>query len=486
MARKFLDKDGLTALWAKIVDKINSLGDSLASVAFSGSYNDLSNKPTIPDVSGKVNKSGDTMSGQLKTSFKESVAMGSFHSPDATLPDFCNAIRFSSGATGSVVITNDYTQNGVTVVNGWYNFFYSPHRSGGVNGESSGDNCNYGTLILSAMTSNRNPYIIRITGASPYISNIYKVTVENDVAGKVSKTGDTMSGKLTFSNTTRNIEVPARAVSYVSGAQGNAALYVPATYNADAWYPAVCVQTKGGGSWQIGNYNNECLDFVNFTKANIDAGKNEMQGQFRLEPNGSFTAPKTCMIADGSIICKSPAMPANPTSGSTYLNGLYLRDNANDDYCYIRAHSSSTEKGMQIEVRRSINGSYVYNTLNMRINESGTKTVQVSDAAAWRSAIGAQGALSVSDVSYTRKHASVSNDFKVWRWGNVVTIGGYFSCGATIAANTVLWDGLPKPKNNMFFTWQGYDFNLRTDGAIRTNGQIIAKTYNVALTYVCT
>lgn len=28
MARKFLDKDGLTALWAKIVDKINSIGDN--------------------------------------------------------------------------------------------------------------------------------------------------------------------------------------------------------------------------------------------------------------------------------------------------------------------------------------------------------------------------------------------------------------------------------------------------------------------------
>ena len=61
MARKFLDKDGLTALWAKIVDKINSLGDSLASVAFSGSYNDLTNKPTIPDISGKVDKTGDPL-----------------------------------------------------------------------------------------------------------------------------------------------------------------------------------------------------------------------------------------------------------------------------------------------------------------------------------------------------------------------------------------------------------------------------------------
>lgn len=38
---------------------------TLATVATSGSYNDLSNKPTIPDISTKVSKSGDTMSGAL-------------------------------------------------------------------------------------------------------------------------------------------------------------------------------------------------------------------------------------------------------------------------------------------------------------------------------------------------------------------------------------------------------------------------------------
>ena len=41
---------------------------SLATVATSGSYNDLSNKPTIPDISTKVSKSGDTMTGRLNFS----------------------------------------------------------------------------------------------------------------------------------------------------------------------------------------------------------------------------------------------------------------------------------------------------------------------------------------------------------------------------------------------------------------------------------
>ena len=38
---------------------------SLSKVATSNSYNDLDNKPEIPDFSDKVNVSGDTMTGLL-------------------------------------------------------------------------------------------------------------------------------------------------------------------------------------------------------------------------------------------------------------------------------------------------------------------------------------------------------------------------------------------------------------------------------------
>lgn len=48
-----------------LATELDGLEDDLKTVAFSGSYNDLSNKPTIPDISGKVNKSGDTMAGDL-------------------------------------------------------------------------------------------------------------------------------------------------------------------------------------------------------------------------------------------------------------------------------------------------------------------------------------------------------------------------------------------------------------------------------------
>lgn len=45
--------------------KISKWLSDLKTVAFTGSYNDLTDKPTIPDISTKVSKSGDTMDGSL-------------------------------------------------------------------------------------------------------------------------------------------------------------------------------------------------------------------------------------------------------------------------------------------------------------------------------------------------------------------------------------------------------------------------------------
>lgn len=85
-----------------------------------------------------------------------------------------------------------------------------------------------------------------------------------------------------------------RAVSYIVGAKGDAALYCPKTYNAAAWYPAVCLETKGGGSWQIGNYNDETLQFVYATKANRDSSTNTVH----IASLPSITANKTICFTD--------------------------------------------------------------------------------------------------------------------------------------------------------------------------------------------
>lgn len=108
------------------------------------------------------------MTGQIKTSFKQSVAMGSYCASAATIPDLLTELRYSSGCAGSVNITTAYTLTaGGSIATGWYNFIYSPHRSGGNNGAASGgDNCDYGTLELFGMTVGSAHYRIRFSSGS--------------------------------------------------------------------------------------------------------------------------------------------------------------------------------------------------------------------------------------------------------------------------------------------------------------------------------
>ena len=133
-----------------------------------------------------LSKSGGIMSGSIQTSFRHSVAMGSYQAAAQTVPNLVEEVRYSNGVMGSVSLTESYTASaGGNIVAGWYNFIYSPHRSGGNNGAASGDNHNYGTLILTGMTVNGTAHWrIRITGGA--ISESRKIWEAGDsVTGAV-------------------------------------------------------------------------------------------------------------------------------------------------------------------------------------------------------------------------------------------------------------------------------------------------------------
>jgi len=115
----------------------------------------------------------------IKTSFKDSIAMGSYQATSNTVSDLCNELRYSSGCSGSANITTRLTYSSKVVINtGWYNFIYSPHRFGGLSGEpasSDSDNYKYGTLILTGMNNSNGSFVIRIQDASPYYQRITKI-----------------------------------------------------------------------------------------------------------------------------------------------------------------------------------------------------------------------------------------------------------------------------------------------------------------------
>ena len=84
--------------------------------------------------------------------------MGSYQAAATTVSGLVDEVKMSSAVMGSANIATAATYNGVTIPAGWYNFIYSPHRSGGINGAASGDNTSYGTLILSSMTGGNNVF----------------------------------------------------------------------------------------------------------------------------------------------------------------------------------------------------------------------------------------------------------------------------------------------------------------------------------------
>ncbi len=119
---------------------------------------------------GALPLSGGTMTGQLKTSFKNSIAIGSYSVNATTIPNICEELRYSSGCCGSFNLTTAYTKDGYTVPTGWYNFLWIPHRSGGINGTANGDNCNYGALYFTTMNTGKRFFIITYVSSS--ISNL--------------------------------------------------------------------------------------------------------------------------------------------------------------------------------------------------------------------------------------------------------------------------------------------------------------------------
>lgn len=152
-----------------VLGKYNVADGTTAVIIGNGTASDARSNALTIDWNGDVN-----LKGQAKTSFKSSVAMGSYGSSQTTVPNFIEEVRFSSGCCGSVSIGTAYTKNGVTINTGWYNFLYIPHRSGGVNGSASGDNCNYGNCFLFGMNNTYGRFIVRVSsGSIAEVAQIY-------------------------------------------------------------------------------------------------------------------------------------------------------------------------------------------------------------------------------------------------------------------------------------------------------------------------
>nr|UWI11291.1 MAG: hypothetical protein [Bacteriophage sp.] len=162
------------------------------------------------EQAGALPLNGGTMTGQILTSFKNSVAVGSYQPDASIIPDLVEELRYSSGCMGSVNIKSPYK----AMPAGWYNFIYIPHRSGGYNGLAHDDNCDYGNLIMIGMTIDFQAWIINFQ--NNVIKNYFSIR-NTDTTYSVAT--QNANGLMSSSDKTKLDSLSATSVSAITNSE---------------------------------------------------------------------------------------------------------------------------------------------------------------------------------------------------------------------------------------------------------------------------
>lgn len=149
-----------------------------------------------------------------------------------------------------------------------------------------------------------------------------------------------------------------------------------------------CISTEGtlaSSNYQtaIGKYNiedtNNAYAFIIGNGASEDSRSNALTVDWdgNIRTNGCYINKRT-----------DTTMGTHPSSDYYYACFL-MRDSTDSDYARIlHTHFTDGKAGFTIEALRQVNNSPVYNSLRLLVDDSGTRTVQVSDTAAWRNGLG--------------------------------------------------------------------------------------------------
>ena len=80
-----------------------------------------------------------------------------------TIDDLWEQVRYTSGCQGSISLQKKESGAGSELPgNTWFNYLYIPHRYG----TNEDDNGNYGTIILTRLTTNGSSWIVRCTNGA--------------------------------------------------------------------------------------------------------------------------------------------------------------------------------------------------------------------------------------------------------------------------------------------------------------------------------
>lgn len=140
--------------------------------------------------------------------------------------------------------------------------------------------------------------------------------------------------------------------------------------------------------------------------------------------------------ASGLVIHASNASATGESTATTVWGNLVAcYDKADVLRTYLRHVSvSGTQQGLQLETRRLISGSWVYNKINLFIDGSGKRYVTLDDASAWLSALGLSESWTNLPLDSNALAYSSGQAPRYRRFGNVVTLVGAAKPKSQVAA----------------------------------------------------
>lgn len=273
-----------------IVGKIAKWFADLKTVAFTGSYNDLANKPTIPDGSKFLPLTGGVMSGDIDMATNgKDILVGAHRSAESVIPTavaggtISEKLSFQTGLSKRKSLIGSWLdENSV-----WHNILSVRHRNGWNDGP------NYGMYLRSLLISNGSLIWNKQTGASKWQG-------ERVLLDSVNYTDYAASKEHTH---------PAIA---------NSALWVSGASNAAQW-------VRLGTLVSSGNFSNAVICVWTGNGAN---GRTDQNSSFEIQIKDGWqsteSAAKACGVTVYRINCSGVKVKVIPTAHNTYTVWVYL------------------------------------------------------------------------------------------------------------------------------------------------------------------
>ena len=273
-----------------IVGKIAKWFADLKTVAFTGSYDDLANKPTIPDGSKYLPLAGGVMVGDIDMATNgKDILVGAHRSAESVIPTavaggtVSKKLPFETGLPERKSLIGSWLdQNSV-----WHNILSVRHRNG------CNDGPNYGFYLRSLLTSEGNLAWNKQTGASKWQG-------ERVLLDSVNYTNYAASKEHTHTSI------------------ANSALWVSGASNAAQW-------VRLGTLVSSGNFSNAVIRVWTGNGAN---GRTDQNASFEIQIKDGWqsteSAAKACGVTVYRINCSDVKVKVIPTTHNTYTVWTYL------------------------------------------------------------------------------------------------------------------------------------------------------------------